>query len=40
MDKKIARINELYHKSKEGTLTEEEERNSRSCAANILILSG
>lgn len=25
-EKKIARINELYHKSKEGTLTEEERK--------------
>lgn len=40
-DKKIARINELYHKAKAEDLTDEESWNSRCCVRNILIpLSG
>lgn len=34
-EKKIQRINELYHKSKEKGLTETEKANSRSCVRSI-----
>lgn len=34
-DKKVARINELYHKSKEEGLTAAERKNSRNFAENI-----
>lgn len=36
MGEKIARINELYRKSKAEGLTEEEKKNRRLCGANIL----
>ncbi len=34
-EQKIARINELYHKSKAEGLTAEKSRNSRFCAGSI-----
>lgn len=38
-EEKIARINELYHKSKEQGLSEEEKKSSRCCVKSILLLS-